>query len=209
MSRLFTFDMDGTLLPNTTAMIQIAKIMGHTKELEELERLYFYQEIENTVFAKRVYELWQHLSADTVRDAFLKTPKIKNIKKTLKKIRADGGVSCLITASPNFFADHFYDYGFDHIYASQPFDLIEREFTPHLVLHAKDKPLLVDKLCDKLSFRFEDTIAFGDSISDVALFQNLIHTVSVNGDFHIKNYAKYHYTGLDLMEALSLVYQME
>ena len=57
------------------------------------------------------------------------------------------------------------------------------------------------------ALKFEESVAFGDSLWDVALFQNLSHTRSVNGDKHIKDYdVKYHYTGNDLLEALNLVF---
>jgi phosphoserine phosphatase len=104
-------------------------------------------------------------------------------------------VSCLITSSPYFFACHFHSFGFDHILASKPFDLKEVKFFPERVLHPKDKPIQAQNLCQQLGLNFEDSVAFGDSISDVPLFQALTHTVSVNGDAHIKDWAKHHYKG--------------
>lgn len=203
MNRLFIFDMDGTLLPQTTGMLQIAKILGQCEQLERLERHLFDKIIDNKHFAESIYELWKTIKPTTVKKAFIQAPKLKNIKKGLKKIEAAGGTSCLITSSPEFFAHHFYDYGFDYIFASKPFDLVEREFTPEHILHAKDKPLMAQALCEKLDLSFKDAVAFGDSHSDIPLFQSLTHTVSVNGDDHIKQYAKHHYIGLDLMEALA------
>ena len=205
MKKLFVFDMDGTLLPKTTAMLEIAHMTGHTEELERLEKLLLRQEIGNTQFAEAIYHLWDNLGEETVKASFASAPKLRNIDQALNKIIAMGGVPCLITSASDFFANHFSSYGFDHIFASKPFDLKEREFTPQYILHAKDKPRLAISLCQQLNFKFEESVAFGDSLSDVALFQNLNQTVSVNGDTHIKNYAKYHYSGKDLLEALSLV----
>lgn len=205
MKKLFVFDMDGTLLPKTTAMLEIANMTGHTEELERLEKLLLHQEIGNAQFAEAIYHLWDSLGEETVKASFTNAPKLRNIDQALNKIIAMGGVPCLITSAPDFFANHFSSYGFDHIFASKPFDLKERKFTPQHILHAKDKPRLASWLCQQLNFKFEESVAFGDSLSDVALFQNLIQTVSVNGDIHIKNYAKYHYSGKDLLEALSLV----
>lgn len=203
--RLYIFDMDGTLLPQTTGMLQIAKHMGHSETLEKLEHQYITKSIDNMHFAKTIYDMWNGLSMETVKKAFLESPKINNIKQALKKVMSEGGVTCLITSSPEFFAHHFYEYGFEYIFASKPFNLVEREFTPQHLLHAKDKPVLAKELCQKLDLAFHDAIAFGDSLSDVPLFQALSHTVSVNGDSHVKDYAKHHYQGMDLMDALDLV----
>lgn len=204
MSRLFVFDMDGTLLPFTTAMLEIAKIMGNMEKLVGLEKHYVEGKLGSTQFAEEVYNLWSTISEETVKKAFIETPKLKNIKEALQKIKSHGAVSCLITSSPTFFADHFYDYGFDYIFASKPFTLTERVFTPQHILYGKDKPVLAKELCQKLKIPFEETVAFGDSISDVHLFQELKHTVSVNGDAHVKELAKFHYSGMDLLEALAL-----
>ncbi len=205
MKRLFIFDMDGTLLPNTTAMIQIAQITGHRKELEILEKQYFDKAIDNYQFAKKLYDLWKDLSDQTIREAFDRTPKLKNIDNGLKQIKSKDGVSCLITAAPEFFAEYFYSYGFDFIFASKPFDLTERKHTPESVLHAKDKPVLAARLCETLNLNFKESAAFGDSHSDIPLFKSLTHTVSVNGDAHLKPFAKHHYSGEDLLEILDLL----
>lgn len=206
MKRLFVFDMDGTLLPQTTAILEIAGMTGHKEELERLEKQLINKEITNDQFAKMIYDLWDTLAEETVKASFAKAPKMKNIDQALNKIVSKGGIPCLITSAPDFFANYFCSFGFDHIFASKPFCLKEREFTPQHILHAKDKPRLASQLCRQLGFKFEESVAFGDSLSDVALFQNLSHTVSVNGDKHIKDYAKYHYTGNDLLEALNLVF---
>lgn len=205
MKRLFIFDMDGTLLPKTTAILEIAAMTGHTREIENLEQKWSRKEIENEQLSKEVHDLWDNLAEETVKSAFLKAPKMKNIDHALTQIVSHGGVPCLITSAPDFFANHFYSFGFDYIFASKPFSLQRREFTPQHILHAADKPRLANQLCQQLNIPFEESIAFGDSLSDVVLFQKLSHTVSINGDRHIKNYAKYHYTGKDLLEALSLV----
>lgn len=204
MSRLFIFDMDGTLLPKTTAMLQMAHLLNQSEMLEVLEKQLSDKVIDPIEFSTSVYELSKAFTPDIVKTAFKKSPKLKNIQEGLTTIRSLGAKSCLITSAPEFFAHHFYDYGFDHIYGSNHINL-KQEFTPENILHAKDKPVIAKAVCEKYNFSFADAIAFGDSYSDVPLFQTLTHTVSVNGDHHIHNYARHHYSGHDLLEALSLV----
>lgn len=205
MKKLYVFDMDGTLLPNTTGMLQIAKLTGHVEHLECLEKKLWNQEIDNRTFAKGIFDLWEGLTPEILKESFIQTPKIGQIKEVVEKIASTKGVSCLITSAPNFFADFFYEYGFNYIYASRPFAIQERKFTPELIIGGKQKPFIAAQLCQELGLQFEQTVAFGDSLSDVPLFQRLNHTISVNGDHHIKQYAKHHYQGLYLKEALDIV----
>ena len=199
--RLVVFDMDGTLIPHSTALLEIAKIKGHTKQLELLEKQYTEKLLDNGQFAEAIHSLWQDLSHQTVKEAFDKAPKLKNIHAVLTLIAKQGGISCLITAAPDFFANHFKDFGFDYILASQPFNLEDRIFKADQVLHGRDKPILVQKLCQQLNLFFAETLAFGDSLSDVPLFEKLYHTVAINGDTAIDALAKYRYKGFDLLEA--------
>jgi phosphoserine phosphatase len=208
MKKLYVFDMDGTLLPGTTGTLEIAKELGQLDLLAALEKEYYEKRITNTQFAKAIFDLWTPLSPSTVKKAFAAAPKLTNIEKVLKEIANEGSTSCLITASPRFFADHFYDFGFDYIFASDPFSLdqaVDRLFFPERVLYAKDKPLLAEKLCQEKNLPFEATVAFGDSHSDSALFERLCSTVSVNGDHHINALARHHYVGSDLFEAFAML----
>lgn len=202
--KLFVFDMDGTLLPGTTGMVEISKMTGHVKELEHYEIEYAEKRMDSVGFTSFLYEIWGNLSLEVSKEAFLRSPKIENIMKVTSKIAEQGHVSCLITASMSFFANHFYDYGFDYIYASTA-------FSPHTpldmskVLSSKDKPKIARELCQKLDLNFHDTVAFGDSVSDVHLFKELTHTVAVNGTAEIKSLARHQYQGNDLLEALYVV----
>lgn len=208
MKRLYVFDMDGTLLPHTTAMIEIAKITGHSTELAHLEQKFTARQISGKLFSHELFKIWKKkLSPELIQEAFVKAPKLNNIQTVLQKIAVQGGISCLVTCSQDFFAQHFYDYGFDFIYASTGFNFHTHKFNSFQSLEADDKLQITKQLCRKLNLSFAETAAFGDSISDVPLFKNLSHTVSINGDHHIKEIASHHYNGLDLLQAFSKVSQ--
>lgn len=205
MNRLYVFDMDGTLLPGTTALLEIAKLTGHEKELLALEKLYVESKIDNATFSQTVFQLWKTLTPETIQEAFLNAPKINRIKEVLQAISDQGNISCLITASQDFFAHYFYEYGFDFIFASKGFCLKKQELNNERVLQSKHKLLIAEQLCERFDIPLEETVAFGDSISDVHLFKNIIHSISINGDHHIEELASHHYRGTDLMEAFNIV----
>jgi phosphoserine phosphatase len=200
-NRLFVFDMDGTLLINTTACIEIAKVSGTLDELHVLEQKFAAREIDAFCFAQNIGALWGMVDEQVVREAFEATPKLTNIKAVIDLIRRGGGKSCLITMSPDFYANLFYEYGFDFIGASQFPRGANEEVKREHILTPKDKAVIVRRWCDRLGFELNGCVAFGDSMSDYLLFKELEHTVSINGDSTLKGLARYHYEGSDLHEA--------
>jgi phosphoserine phosphatase len=200
-NRLFVFDMDGTLLIRTTACIEIAKVSGTLDQLHILEHKFAAGEIDAFCFAQSIGALWGMVDEQVVRTAFEATPKLTNIKAVTALIRSGGGKSCLITMSPDFYANLFYEYGFDFIGASQfPRSSNERVKREN-ILSPQDKAAIVRGWCNRLGFELNKCVAFGDSLSDYPLFKELEHTVSINGDSTLRDLARYHYEGPDLHAA--------
>jgi phosphoserine phosphatase len=200
-NRLFVFDMDGTLLIRTTACIEIAKVSGTLDQLHTLEQKFASGEIDAFCFAQNIGTLWGMVDEQVVRTAFAATPKLSNIKAVTDLIRRGGGKSCLITMSPDFYANLFYEYGFDFIGASQFPRSSHEDVRRENILNPTDKARLVQGWCKRLGFELHRCVAFGDSMSDYLLFSELQHTVSINGDSTLRGLARYHYEGSDLHAA--------
>jgi phosphoserine phosphatase len=174
-NRLFVFDMDGTLLIKTTACMEIAKVSGTLDQLHILEQKFAAGEIDAFCFAQNIGALWGMVDEEILRTAFEATPKLANINDATTLIREAGGKSCLITMSPDFYANLFYEYGFDFIAASRfprrPDELVKREH----ILNPRDKATIVQGWCSQLGFDLNQCAAFGDSMSDYLLFKELEH----------------------------------
>jgi phosphoserine phosphatase len=204
-NRLFVFDMDGTLLIRTTACIEIAKVSGTLHHLHVLEQKFAAGKIDAFCFAQSIGALWGTVDEQVIRTAFEATPKLANIEAVTTLIRKAGGKSCLITMSPDFYANLFYEYGFDFIGASQFPRGSNEEIKRENILSPKDKATIVRGWCKQLGFELNRCVAFGDSMSDYLLFQELDHTVSINGDSTLRNLARYRYEGSDLHDAFLTV----
>lgn len=204
MNKLFVFDMDGTLLPRTTASLEIAKKTGTLEELRILESRFAAKELDTKMFASEIHKLWGVLGEDVIRSAFESTTKMKRIDTVISVLAERGHKSCVITMSPDFFAELFLEHGFDYVFASQfprkPRDVLN----PAHILTPDDKVCLTTKMCDELGIDIVDVVAFGDSMSDYPLFRTLVHTVSVNGTPELERLAKYRYRGDDLYEIFEL-----
>jgi phosphoserine phosphatase len=119
----------------------------------------------------------------------------------LSDIRLRGEKACLITMSPDYFAEQFLEFGFDAVFASR-FPRTESEALDEAaILNPEDKPRLAARFCAEHGVELSDAVAYGDSMSDVFLFREVALRVSVNGDHHLAELADIAVEGPDLMLA--------
>lgn len=202
---LHVFDMDGTLLTGTTAGLQIARHLGSTQELAELEARFAAGEIDTRGFAAIVHELWRGLTPSAVAEVFAASPWLNGISQVCAHIRERGERSAVITLSPDFFARNLLELGFDEVVASRfpALPLIE-PLDPANILTPGDKVRIVAEMCQRHGLSRSQCVAYGDSMSDAPLFRWLTKTVAVNPDHHLADLAAVSYCGNDLAEAYAL-----
>ena len=202
MSVLHVFDMDGTLLRGTTASLEIAKALGCVDDLIQLEQAFGSGEMEARTFAKNVFRIWHTLTPEIVLDVVANAPWIDGIREVFADIRQRGEQSLVITMSPDFFANHLLSKGADMVRASSfPMMPFTGELDVEGILSPHDKVAIVQKALNEDPFQFAASVAYGDSSSDIPLFQSMRNTVSINGDTNIESCAGACYRGEDLREA--------
>lgn len=200
--------MDGTLLPQTTGLLAVASALDTVTDVDELERQFAAGTINTVEFTRSLHRLWGIVPQHVVREVFDACAKLDEIREVTTDIATNGGVSCLITMSQNFFADHFRDFGFDHVFASmypKTADAVVRDAD---ILTPESKPAIARELCSQHGFAFEDTVAFGDSGSDIPLFRALRYTLAVNGTEQIRRMSAASYQGNSLLAAYELALDM-
>ena len=202
MSALHIFDMDGTLLRNSTASIEISRRLGCLAPLQELERRFAAAEISSLDVAMQVRMLWHELTPDVVAAVARQAPWIEGIEEVCADIAARGEHSMLITMSPDFFANHLRGLGVDVVRASTfpplPFTA---DVDPELILTPADKVRLAELQRSALELAHTACVAYGDSFTDVPLFAELQNTVAVNATEALEAAAAVAYRGDDLREA--------
>ncbi|MFG3100098.1 HAD family hydrolase [Streptomyces sp. NPDC048182] len=201
---LHVFDMDGTLLPGTSATREMATFLGHASEIETLERDFAAGRIDTRQFARSIFELWGPMDPDRVRTAFGASPKMHRIREVVADIRARGHHSCVITMSPLCFAAHFEEYGFDEVHGSVFPVSARSDIDVTTILRPDDKPLLAMAMCTRYGIHRSQVVAYGDSLSDRHLFAMAPVSIAVNGDAHVLPLASAGYTGRDLWDAYEL-----
>src|SRR5450756_1119589 len=202
---LHVFDMDGTLLRGTTASLQIARHLGCDEELAALEARFAAGKVDTRGFSAAIHRLWLSLTPQDVADVVLGSPWLSGINEVCADIRRRGERSVVITMSPDFFARHLLEFGFDDVVASRFPALPFREpLDPAGILTPGDKVPIVAELCERYSLPRSRCVAYGDSMSDAPLFRELANTVAVNADHHLAELAALSYRGGDLAEAYAL-----
>ena len=201
--RLHVFDMDGTLLPRTTASLEIAKVLGGGDWLEALEAEFRLGEMATATFSQALHAGWSHLTAEDVTLAFDQAPKLEGIRRTVEAVHDAGDVAIVITMSPDFFVQHWLSYGFDVATGSRfPAPPFRQPLDPDGVLTFEDKPRIAAIIAAEQGI--SNIVAYGDSHSDVPLFGVAAISVAVNADVHVRQLATHSYSGNNLFDA----YQM-
>jgi phosphoserine phosphatase len=135
--------------------------------------------------------------------AFAGAPLLANIREVLTDIHGHGERACLITMSPDYFAEQFLEFGFDSVFASRFPRSPDVPLDESAILNPEDKPRLAAVFCAEHGMRMRDAVAYGDSMSDVFLFKEVGLRVAVNGDHHLAELADIAVEGPDLMPAYS------
>jgi phosphoserine phosphatase len=202
MTALHIFDMDGTLLRGTTASLQVSRALGGDVEMLRLEERLAAGSINTGDFAVALRGLWSSLSYETVYAAFENSPWMSGIESVCSDIRRRGEFSMVITMSPDFFARNLLPLGFDAVIASKfPALPFTEDIDIAGIMTHEAKISAVENERRRRSIAPSRCIAYGDSRSDVPLFQHLNKTVAINGDDHIVAIAKRTYLGDSMFDA--------
>lgn len=206
MTALFVFDLDGTLLPGSTASLELAAVLGARDDLHALEARFSAGVLDTRGFAAAVHELFGGLRAEQVTAAFAASRLLDRVADVFADIRDRGERSLVVTMSPDFYAAQLVGLGADAVHASRfpapPY--AEVVFDPTGILTPDDKPRLVAAELAAAGIAADRCVAFGDSMSDAPLFRALRHTVAVNADAHLLDLAAAAYVGDDLWAAYDL-----
>ena len=201
---LHIFDLDGTLLRGSTASLEIARALGASEDLVQLESAFALGHLDTRAFARELGALWRGLDSATVDVAFANAPWIGNIERVVADIHERGEHAALITMSPNFFADLLVRFGIDHTAGSgfPALPLISAP-EPERILTPESKVGIADGLLSDYGLSREQCVAYGDSGSDVPLFLALEKTVAINATPALAGISRQRYDGDDLWEAYS------
>jgi|GEM_PF-879437 len=201
MTKLHIFDMDGTLLAGS-ACLELSRRAGHLDAVEEMEERWGRGQLGHVEFYELLLPLWAELGGDDIEEVFAGSAWLEGIEEVWRDIDARGERSIVITMSPQFFAEKLRGLGLHEAYGAGV--LAGGEVVPERVLTPEMKVYIATEVLERLGLGAADTVAYGDSSSDLPLFEILDNTVSVNGSEALAEHAAVAYRGNDLREAYAL-----
>lgn len=201
MTKLHIFDMDGTLLQGS-ACVHLSLHAGCIEQVNLIEEAWGRGEVGHVEFYRLCLPLWLGLTEAGIETVFETSPWVDNVARVFADIAARGEFSAVITLSPMFFVDRLRRWGVTSahgalVYPGEPPD-------PAGVLTPGSKVEIAATLMQRYGLQPGDCVAYGDSASDIPLFEMLSNTVAINAAPRIEAISLRHYTGNDLWEAYRL-----
>lgn len=190
--------MDGTLLRGS-ACLEISRSIGVLDQTLAIEEAWVRGEISDNGFWERCLPLWDGLTDAQIDHAFAATPWLARVDAVFADIRSRGESSVVISQSPKFFVDRICRWGANYSYGALVSPGNHRG--AEQLVSSADKLRITENILTELGLTRNDCVAYGDSSSDLALFESLTHTVAVNAKERIRQLARVAYEGSDFWDA--------
>jgi phosphoserine phosphatase len=201
VTRLHVFDMDGTLLRGA-ATVELSRYLGSYDAANAVEQAWLRKEISDVDFWDSVLPLWADATEAELDEAFAAAAWIGGVREVFADIAARGEHSAVISQSPHFFVRRLEGWGAHHTFGAGV--VPGGRSGDDLLLTVRHKVDITLRLLDELGVAESDCVAYGDSTSDVLLFDRLWHTVGVNPAPVLRDRCAVVYEGPDLREAYAL-----
>jgi phosphoserine phosphatase len=201
MTKLHIFDMDGTLLAGS-ACLEISRHLGQLEEVMVIEEAWGRGEVGHVAFYELCLPLWDGLTEDDIDEVFRSSIWLAGIVDVWDDIAQRGEYSAVITLSPQFFVQRLLEWGLHTAHGARVLAGVAPD--PADVLTPESKVDIAQGLLDEYGLRESDCVGYGDSSSDVPLFDFLTNTVAINGSESIRAQAAASYKGDDIRHAYAI-----
>lgn len=201
------FDLDGTLLPNTTVSLHLGPWLGH-HDIGDLERLYAQGRITNSEIAEREAAFFRARRREDVWRQLDQLEFIDGLIDTMKWVKDAALVPVIATVTSTVAAEFVCRrFGFA---AASGCELGETEngiFLGTVAQHfeAKDKVTFVAQVAQSFALGMEDVVAIGDSTSDIPLFHAAGFSIALNASRNAREAAVAELNTHDLRDVIPLI----
>jgi phosphoserine phosphatase len=180
--RLVSFDLDGTLVKGTTTCLELGRRRGCLDDVTSLEHRYAKGEISHDQFADAnaaAYRDWPLAEAEA---AVLAMPLIGGITETVSALRARNCHVLIVTVTWSFAARTLVNFLNLDGFAGATMGESDGRLTGKVAAHFGecDKPRFVRDCGRRHGIELAQSIAVGDSRSDLPLFAEVGRAIALN-----------------------------
>ncbi|MFI1014345.1 HAD family hydrolase [Streptomyces sp. NPDC020965] len=179
---VIAFDLDGTLLRNTSGSLLLAHAMGHLTAVEELERLYAEYGIDHHEYSTREAPLFAGTTTGQIRDHLRDAPWIGGLEETFTELADAGCTLLLATLAWEFVSEAIEHRPWFAAVSGVGMEINDGVLSGRVSRHMSEdgKVTFVDGWCRANGVALADVAAVGDSRSDVSLFRAAGTTIALN-----------------------------
>ncbi len=201
------FDLDGTLLPNTTMSLHLGPWLGH-HDIGDLERLYAEGRITNREIAEREAAFFRGRRREDVWRQLDQLEFINGLTDTMNWVKDAALVPMIATVTSTVAAEFVLDrYGFAAASGCEFGETEDGVFLGTIAKHfeAKDKVTFVVDLAHRWNLAMHDVVAIGDSTSDIPLFHAAGFSIALNASTNAREAADAELDTQDLRDVIPLI----
>jgi phosphoserine phosphatase len=206
---IVAFDLDGTLVPNTTVSLHLAPWVGH-HGMEDLERLYAQGQITNAEIAERDATFYKNRLRQDVWRQLEQLELIDGLTDTITGLKNRSLVPVIATVTSSLAADFVRDrYGFAAASGCELGETDDGVLLGTVARHfdAEDKVRFVANIAQGLGLGFKDVVAIGDSTSDIPLFHAAGFSIGLNASSNARDAADIQLETQDLRDVIPPIEQ--
>lgn len=206
--RLGGFDLDGTLITDSTVLLHVGRHLGRSQRVTELVQAYESYKLSNFDVTIEAAEFFRGLTRDDLLEMMDDIPRLGDIGEAVSFLRSRNVRIVVATVSFAFAAEWFaLKYGFDNYYGIVlEFDATGRA-TGRVVRHATEdgKAEFLASECAGQGIPLSEFFYVGDSRSDIPSFKTAGFAIALNATREAKAAADASIDSRSLRETLTLV----
>jgi phosphoserine phosphatase len=180
--KLVVFDIDGTLLPDTTIARHMAAHLGSVALINELEDAWDSHKVGHREFAVQSAAAYSGHNLKSLEDAAMTLPIIDGAEQVVRILRKSGCSVILSTMSMAFAARVLARKLGCHDARGTELEMTGEMFTGKVSAfnHETDKAVYASHYREKLGIQKQDIAAIGDSRADIPLFAEVGRAIALN-----------------------------
>lgn len=198
-------DVDGTLTYDTSSWVKVHSHFDVVEEMEKHTAMFYNGDITYEEWAKLDVDLWKGQSYSALKEALLPPSLVKGAKEGISLLKEKGYDVILISGGINVLVDEVADLvGADEAFSNR-IGHLNGKIDGSFDIMVNSKSEIVNKLAQERNYDLLQSIAIGDNVNDLDMFELVGTSVACNTNkIEVIEKATYEINTSDFREVVKL-----